>query len=463
MSWNGRRSAALDISGNLGSTKKKKPIWKYVLLAIFLAIVGSGLWVGYSGWKAIKNITSGSSKKSSFFKFIGGYSPQQLEGENNDRINILLVGIGGAKHPAGTLSDTVMMLSIKPKEKKFAFISIPRDLYVKIPGAGYNKINYAHAYGEMNKKQTGGGPEVLSKVVSEVTGQKVHYYIRGDFDGFKQVVDSLDGISIDVPKAIYDPYYPDEKMKGYSPFRIKAGLQTMNGAAALKYARSRETTSDFDRAKRQQLLLLAIKDKAGSAGILANPKKIIDLINAVGDHLLTNFSPEELTRLVEIVKDVNQNNIKQYVIDNGTDGILVSSTSKATGYILKPRAGDYSEIHQITKNIFENDSHQSIKVEKALVTVLNGTGTSGTATDVAKILSTYGMSATPSYESITPRMTTTIYDYSAGKKKHTSQFLADKFKIKVIKKDPDPALDSNPDFEIILGSSCLDYLKTGSP
>ena len=94
------------------------------------------------------------------------------------------------------------------------------------------------------------------------------------------MVDALGGIDIDVPRAINDPYFPDERLVGYAPFNVKAGPQKMDGATALKYSRSRKTTSDFDRSERQQLVIDAIKKKALSVGVLSNPVKINNFINS---------------------------------------------------------------------------------------------------------------------------------------------------------------------------------------
>src|SRR5207244_10638311 len=110
--------------------------------------------------------------------------PTQLKGEGNGRVNILLLGVGGAGHDGPNLSDTIMVVSIDPKTKDVAMLSIPRDLYVKIPGHGYGKINAANVYG---------GPTLAARTVANVIGVPIHYYAVIDFSGFKQAVDSVGG------------------------------------------------------------------------------------------------------------------------------------------------------------------------------------------------------------------------------------------------------------------------------
>lgn len=459
MAWIGRKSYTLINDDNKSTStprNSKKKLWKYIILGFFLLIITTGAWIGYTSWQAIKNITSGSSKKTSFFQFLGNNRSAKLEGENKDRINILLIGMGGKGHKGGTLSDTIILMSIKPKENKVAFLSIPRDFYAKLPNGSYGKINAVHSQGEA--KKTGGGAIELSKSVSQITGQPVEYYIRGDFEGFKKIVDTLGGVTVNVEKEIYDPYYPDERLVGYSPFRIKSGIQVMNGPTALKYARSRETTSDFDRAKRQQQLIVAMKDKATSIGIVGNPKKIVDLIKTVGDHLLTNFSPDELVRVVEVTKNVDNNKIKQVVLTNGPDGVLTSSSGGPAGYVLKPKTGDYSQIQQIAKNIFELNSEKKVaNSDNSSIEVQNATGQSGYASDVARVLTGYGYKASPYLQTVTPISETVIYDYTKGKKKQTAEFLTNKFNARKIEKTS--TTETNTDFTLILGTDYLTLLK----
>lgn len=366
--------------------KPNKKIWKIILISVVAVLLGLGLWLGLSAYSAVKKVTSlsGSSVFNVFSK-----SSQDIKGQSEGRTNILLLGMGGANHPGGTLSDTIMVVSIDWQTKKMAMISLPRDLWVKVPGLGYSKINGAYSYGEQNSKTTGGGGQVSSQVVSEVLGIPIHYFIRVDFDGFRKIVDTLGGVDINVDKAINDPFYPAANMIDYDPFSISAGEHHMDGATALKYARSRETTSDFDRSRRQQQVIKAIKDKATTLDVLANPKKLTDLMGIIGDHIRTNLSAGEIKTLAGAQKDLDTQNTISQVFDTAASGPLTSTTD-SRGYIIIPKKGigNYTDLQEIAKNIFTKTptavqgatiSKTSYKIE-----ILNASNKSG----VANIIST---------------------------------------------------------------------------
>lgn len=373
--------------------KPKRKIWKIVLISVVVVLLGIGVWLGTSAYSAIKKITSlsGESVFNVFSK-----TEAQIKGQNEGRTNILLLGMGGTNHPGGTLSDTIIVLSIDWQTKKVAMISLPRDLWVKVPGNGYSKINGAYSYGEQNNKNNGGGGQLTSDVVSEVLGIPIHYFLRIDFDGFKKIVDTLGGVDINVDKAINDPYYPAANMVDYDPFKISAGEHHMDGATALKYARSRETTSDFDRSRRQQQVIKAIKDKMMTLDILANPKKLTDLMGAVGDHIRTNLSAADLKTLIGLQKDIDMQSMISKVFDTAADGPLTSTTD-SRGYIIIPKKGigNYEDLQEIAKNIFSDPDAKQVQgastEKKSLkVEVLNASNKSGVANEVATSLKKQG-------------------------------------------------------------------------
>lgn len=143
-------------------------------------------------------------------------------------------------------------------------------------------------------------------------------------------MDALGGVEVDVPNAIYDREYPNENW-GYEIFSLKKGLQTLNGATALKFARSRHSTSDFDRSSRQQLLIRAIKDKALSLGVITNPAKISDLVGSVRENLSTDLTVGDLVDLGMNFKDIDNKNIVMYSINNECNGACI-----AGAYLYQP-------------------------------------------------------------------------------------------------------------------------------
>ena len=419
-------------SGRKGKTplkfKKKKKI-KHIRLYIVLGIITVILaGLGYFGWVlygSLSSVFSGGSAPS----LLNIFDNKLLKGESTGRINILLLGIGDEGHAGQYLSDTIMVVSYDVKTKQVAMISIPRDLYVNIgKECGAAKINYAHACGEI-KKLTGGGPAVSKKVVSEVLDIPINYYARVDFTGLKDIVDAVGGVDINVTEDLYDPFYPsDDGLNGN--LYIKKGKQHMSGTTALRYARSRETTTDFDRARRQQQILVAIKTKVMSVETLLNPAKISEISTALGAHLKTDFSIDEIPRAIDIFKKVDTNKVKNKVFDNSKEGLLIDDSSTAAGYILLPRLGefDYTDLQIVALNIF---SDSSIQAENADISVQNGTTTAGLATKAADVLKKARYNVVDISTADTSQyLKTKIIDYSGGGKKATLAGLEKLYNVK---------------------------------
>jgi len=301
----------------------------------------------------------------------------------------------------------------------------------------------------------------------------IHYYAVVDFSGFKQAVDAVGGVDIDVDEAIYDPSYPCDdgtKYAGlYCPFSIKAGRQHMNGALALKYARSRHSTSDFDRAARQQKVLVALRQKALQLSTLTNPVKMTELIDAIGGHFKTDLQFNEIQKLAKIAKDVDTSRITQKVLDTkGDDSLLIDGSGRieGAGSIELPRRGnfDYTDIQDFVKNIFAD---HYILDEKARVEVQNGSGKSGIAAQVVKSLKAAHYNVSDPLNAPDHYAKTVIYDYTGGKKPYTINYLERRFGVKAQRMPaPSPQTDANghtvspPEIRIILGS---DYKPGPTP
>lgn len=429
--------------------KPKRKKWKIVLAILLVLIAATFAWFGTSVFSALgKIIANKSNNASPYLSFLGDIKPDQLKGEGDGRINILIFGMGGQGHPGGQLADTIIVASFNPNDKTLALLSIPRDLYVPIERHGSGKINSAYATGVTSKSEDGGS-ELLKKTVSNILDIPIHYYVKADFSGFTKLVDNLGGVDVNVEKAISDPYYPDEKMIGYSPFNISAGEHHLDGKTALKYARSRETTSDFDRSRRQQQLIVAIRNKALSAGVLLNPKKLSDIINVLGNHLRTDMQLPEIQRFFELIKDLDAAKITTKVLDNGDGGLLVNS-SNLGGYYLVPKAGvnNFKEIQQFVHQYF---SDPYLASENAKIEVSNATDTKGLGSEVSDLLTSYGYNIIKVTSSDKTFDKTVIYDYTGGKKPFTAQFLANRFSAEV-KSQPKPT-NSNIDISIVIGKN----------
>lgn len=434
---------------NSTTAGRKTKFWKRrwvkitsLVLGLFLIFVIA--W-GVSAYTlASKMFTTNFSGGSSLLNL---FNKDQLKGEGDGRVNFVLTGIGGSNHPGGTLTDSIMVLSLDPTNKSMAMLSIPRDLYVKTTDKSGGKINEVYSKAEKNGKGKGG--EAIKKAVGEILDLPIHYYINVDFEGFVKIIDTLGGITVDVEKALYDSSYPDKNMIGYDPLKIKAGSQKMDGALALKYARSRETTSDFDRSRRQQQVLQAVQEKAFSIGFLANPKKTINTVSILGNHLKTDLSAKEIERLLSLLKDLDRSKTVSKVLTNGPGGELYSDRSSGTFY-LYPNGNSYTLIQRIAHEIF---SDPDLKRENARIEVLNGSKTAGVALTLADTLKSYGYNIV-STEKTDFTAKTVIYDYSNGSKKDTLNFLKSRLNSEVVTKTKNST--SINDIVVIVGDDYKD-------
>lgn len=317
-----------------------------------------------------------------------------LKTDRHGHTNIVLAGTGGGMHDGGDLTDTLMVASIDHENKKVSLLSIPRDLYVKS-----NKLNSGERINAIYftaKKRFDSSKEALEEiknVTSALVGMHIDYYIKVDFGGFRQIVDSIGGLDIIVEKDIYDPFYPLGESVHYQTFALKAGLQHLDGETALKYARSRKTSSDFDRSRRQHQLLAAIKEKTLSLNILTNPAKIMEIFNALKSSFETDLSLNEIITLAKISKEISKENIYSFVIgDNPNEcgGFLYTPAREFFNgaYVLLPAGNNYDYIHLFTTSALQNPT---LLNNKSAIQILNGTKKPNIAGEITNFLSRFCM------------------------------------------------------------------------
>jgi len=417
-------SQKVDTSVYQTAPKKKKSslLWRSVV-GLLLVIIFIGIGFLTKTVLAINSTNDASGEKIGFFEQIKHLiiNPEdELKGESDDRINILLAGIGGAGHQGAYLADTIIVASLKPSTHDVAMLSIPRDLYVEIPEFGWRKINNAMAFGTTSD-YPGGGEALLAEVVEDVTGLPIHYYARIDFEGFRKIIDDAGGLDIYVEQSFTDYQYPDYNF-GYQPISFKEGPDHMNGERALQYVRSRHGTngegSDFARSKRQQNVLLALKEELLSSSALINPSRILAALDDLGDHNQTNLEIWELVELSKFVKEINGTNIITEVLETGVKGELYSDTTIDGAYILRPKGDTFAGIQYIAENIF---NASRITKEMANIEIQNSTGISGLASSTAERLKGMHYNITKvGNASLSEELNiTTIYDLSDGSKPYT--------------------------------------------
>jgi LCP family protein required for cell wall assembly len=423
--------------------------------ALIVLLVGGGLLFYTNMHKAFR----GGSPTAAALK--ANVNPDLLKGEGDGRINVLLLGRGGGNHDGPDLTDSMMVASIDPVNHTSTLISIPRDLWVDIPNEGAMKINAAWETGEFNylhKVAPGStdpnaiqaGFDEADQVVESVLGMTIHYNVLVNFQAFQQAVDTVGGVTVNVPSDLVDPTMAWEN--GNNPVLAKAGVDQFNGKTALTYVRSRETTSDFARADRQRAVLVALKNKVETAGTLSNPLKLAKLMNTFGNNVHTDLSAKDAQRLYGIVKGIPDAKTTSLSLTGSPNNYFTTGTMAGQSITL-PAAGlfNYNAIQAFIRSQLKDP--YLIK-ENAKVMVLNGTDVAGLATTKANELKSYGYNVISAGNAPTDTtMQTTVVDLTHGKDKYTKHYLEQRFGVTATSTLPDTAIQTNgANFVIILGS-----------
>jgi len=292
--------------------------------------------------------------------------------EKTSRLNILLLGIDHRDDEPieGSRSDTIMVVSIDPSSKSVVMISLPRDLYVAIPGHYQQRINVAHAVG---------GPSAVAQTIQANFGIKIDNFARVDFSGFEQVIDAVGGIVIDVERPVKDDEYPTDDY-GVMRLFIPPGPLLLDGKTALMYARSRHSESDFGRSKRQQRVLVALRERALQMNIVS---KVPTLLGIAQNAIATDLRAGEMVSLGRLGLEIEKDRIKTLVVDENLADPFVGPNGEN---LLMPRRAD---IQRAILRAFSEATGQTARVE-----VLNGTDRIGVARQLADQLARAGYEVT---------------------------------------------------------------------
>lgn len=408
----------------------------------------------------------------------GGATPGINTPVNKDRMNILVLGIGGEGHDGSQLTDTIMLASVDLKNKRVGLLSIPRDLAYPLGGGKFEKINAVNVYFE--RDYPGEGATKTAEAFSTLLGQPIDHVVRIDFSGFASFINALDGIDVNVERAFTDYQYPTEDEK-WMTVSFKKGMQHMNGATALIYARSRHGNngegSDFARSRRQQLVLMAVRTKLLSLGTLTDPRALANLYTSITNHLQTDLTPWNALELAPLLKDFSSDRVTLHVLTDGPGKELTAATVNGA-FMLFPRNPDWSVIREIAANPFTTSTDPTATVASSATTkntpvaapprieVRNGTTRTGFAAQVAAKLErdgyevkAFGNAVRRSYDE------TVIFDYTNGKKPAELAKLKKTLQATVSLNLPDqirptdglaqekPSSGSDIDFFVILGEA----------
>jgi LCP family protein required for cell wall assembly len=357
----------------LPSKKPSKKLWLYISIFILLTIIGFSTKIIISSSEAVHSFGAGGILTQ--FKNFFTKSNKDIAGHLEDRVNVLILGIGGAGHQGPNLTDAIILLSIKPQTKEAAFLSIPRDLYVKNDELGGGKINGLYSLEEI--RHPGMGGLLIKKTVGALLDIKINYYLKIDFNGFRDLINAIGGLDIYVPKSFVDYNFPTTYL-GIQTVSFVKGWNHFDGEKALQYARSRHGTngegSDFARAERQQKILLALKKEILSLGFILRPDKIDRVIQFLGTSIETDLEIWEIVKLAQLVNQIKDDKIVQKVLSDDPEGPLQTITGIDGAYLLMPKHP--KELQSIAQNIFVINK---IKTEKPTIVIRNGTTVPGLA------------------------------------------------------------------------------------
>jgi LCP family protein required for cell wall assembly len=375
----------------------------------------------------------------------GTVAPTLPPWDGKGKLNVLLVGVDQRHGDAYFNTDTLIVVSIDPKTGQVAMFQIPRDtVNVPVPanarslwGSVYGgKINSWYAQNRVRgdlwpgKNSLARGINSLKAILSELYGINIPYYVMVNFQGFQQAVDTLGGVQINVQIPVAESDYP--VAGGVTRIYIPAGPQHMTGAEALIYARSRHRAQggDFDRGRRQQRVILSLKEQMNPRAILANLTQLAqDMKQAVNTDIPVSMVP----KLLSLADSIDIKDVRSYVFSTGyyaTDGYDSSGQ-----YVIWPNV---TRIRKAVKQAFSTsqdllDLRDRLSAEEARVWVLNGTGRSGAATNTADYLAYDGLDASAPNKRTKARATTTIVAYNGAESAmpETVKYLESLYKVTV--------------------------------
>ena len=448
--------------------KNRSRKFKVFTILLILALVGGGLF-GVRLYSFMHSVFSKNVGNSNSIALRGEKAkPDDLNTEGDGRFNVLLLGRGGDENEAPDLTDTMMIASIDIQNQSASLLSIPRDTWVNVNGSNM-KINAAFSTGKQKALYQGkkledaesDGIKTAINSVRQIAGVPIHKYALIDYVAFRDIVNALGGVDVYIPQTIYD---------GFTGWSFKAGQRHFDGLEALKFARSRHGSprGDFDRNEHQRQLLLAMRDKGSSTGVLANPVKLNSIANAVQKNIRTDLSLSEAQSLYNKTKGMTDSAVISLDLAK-PDNPLITTGSIGNQSVVRPVAGlfDYTKIRAYARS---NMIDPFIKKEQPTVAVYNGSGKSGLATSVADVLTSLGYKVITKETSLSPQSGTTLVKKTTSDHEFTDRFLSLRFKTTITTTVPNGVIPDNkpsstttsgssqssapnPDYIIVLGSN----------
>lgn len=378
-------------------TSLNKPIYSQKIVTTVLTIVALFVvWMmGIVAYWYVEDLNFNLPKVLSFW--LVGWTTSK------EKTNILIIGRWWGNHDGADLTDSIILMSVAGDSNVITMLSIPRDMYVDYPNWGKGKINDVYRRGLENWKAS--DKEAISKLeekIQEMTGENINYYVNIDFEGFKKIIDLVWWVQVTLAENLVDTEYPNQNENWYTTFMLKKWTWTIDGETALKYARSRHSTSDFDRSLRQQQIISSLKEKINSQWYLSNPSKLQELYSIVSQYIKTDLDISTLVKLA--IQSREENKIISLNLNNSC--YFWSPVCQRGWFLYTPDRNlfwwastvipnnatyrdlwKYAEINKFANIIFD---HRQIFAEDMKINIFNATKKGNIAKTLADDLIRYG-------------------------------------------------------------------------
>lgn len=457
------------------STKPKsrfKKVLKPAMISLGVLVIGIGVWFGFSILRNVDKVFHGNVFSDAHALISG--SPLK---ESGGRVNILLAGNSADDpgHHGANLTDSIMVISYDPTTKSGFILSIPRDLWVHVPSMGHQKINAA---GDVKSFKEPGYPSgsmgLLQKIVEKDLGIPIDYEALINYAAFKNAVDTVGGISIDIkspdPRGLYD---------AYTHLKLPNGMVNLTGEEALNLARARGDNvagdisygfpdSDFTRTMYQREMLKALFKKALSVGVLSNPLKISSLFSSFSSNVQTDLTLGDVMSLVRLTDGLNLSKLHSEAYSFGGSSALLGNYLSPSGEeALIPSAGldNFSQLKAFYQQL---TSSNPVAREAPTVTLLNGSNVSGLAARERTILGGQGFDVVAIANATHNYSSSMIVNNVGGSKPFSEALLSKDVHGQVVttssgSQEAGEATNYNSNFVVIMGENWDNSGPTGTP
>jgi LCP family protein required for cell wall assembly len=391
----------------VGSLRARNVIDYLVLGLVFVALVGfyASAYRGSAPWAALAAKIFAPIADAPILTVVGPAQEPPPAWTGTERLNVLLLGLDSRGEGSTKNTDTMIVLSLDPVNRTAAMLSMPRDIYINRPGMLVDKINAAYAVG---------GPDLARRVVEDLLGIRLNAYALVDFEAFNKIINAAGGVIVDVKRPLRDESYPTVDY-GIERLDITAGPQLMDGATALRYARSRHDTNDYNRAQRQQQVLGALRTKFTEGDLLRSLPGIVDNVGSV---VQTNFDPANVLPLARFGTGIEGAAIRSEVLypcGGSYPHCELQVSAGDRGFYLIP---DLAKVRDLAASIFY-DPH--VKEEGASIELRSVGARGGVAQSLADRLAERSFSVSLVSDGSTARSAVLVRN---GAKRYTADELA---------------------------------------